>query len=64
MKHRFIVKDMLCARCEQSVTDAVKRFDRQAIVEVDRANDLVIVDSIEPRDVIVIAITEEGYTVS
>ena len=64
MKHRFIVKDMLCARCEQSITDDVKRFDRQAIVEVDRANDLVIVDSIEPRDVIVIAITEEGYTVS
>ena len=64
MKHRFIVKDMLCARCEQSITDAVKRFVRQAIVEVDRANDLVIVDSIEPRDVIVIAITEEGYTVS
>ncbi len=64
MKHKFTVKDMLCGRCEQSIIDAVKRFDRQAIVEVDRANDLVTVDSIEPRDVIVIAITEEGYTVS
>ena len=64
MKHKFTVKDMLCERCEQSIIDAVKRFDRQAIVEVDRANDLVTVDSIEPRDVIVIAITEEGYTVS
>ena len=64
MKHRFNVKDMLCERCEQSIIDAVKRFDRQAVVEVDRANDLVTVDSIEPRDVIVIAITEEGYTVS
>ena len=64
MKHKLTVKDMLCGRCEQSIIDAVKRFDRQAIVEVDRANDLVTVDSIEPRDVIVIAITEEGYTVS
>lgn len=64
MKHKFTVKDMLCERCEQSIIDAVKRFDRQAIVEVDRANDLVTVDTIEPRDVIVIAITEEGYTVS
>ena len=64
MKHKFTVKDMLCGRCEQSIIDAVKRFDRQAIVEVDRANDLVTVDCIEPGDVIVIAITEEGYTVS
>lgn len=64
MKHKFTVKDMLCGRCEQSITDAVKRFDRQAIVEIDRANDLVTVDTIEPRDAIVIAITEEGYTVS
>ena len=64
MKHKFTVKDMLCGRCEQSIIDAVKRFDRQAIVDIDRANDLVTVDTIEPRDAIVIAITEEGYTVS
>lgn len=64
MKHKFTVKDMLCERCEQSITDAIKRFDRQAIVDIDRANDLVTVDTIEPRDAIVIAITEEGYTVS
>lgn len=64
MKHKFTVKDMLCERCEQSITDSIKRFDRQAIVDIDRANDLVTVDTIEPRDAIVIAITEEGYTVS
>lgn len=64
MKHKFTVKDMLCERCEQSITDSIKRFDRQAIVNIDRANDLVTVDTIEPRDAIVIAITEEGYTVS
>ena len=64
MKHRFIVKDMLCARCEQSIPDAVKRCGRRAIGDVGRANDLVIGDSIEPRDVIVIASTEEGYTVA
>lgn len=64
MKHKFTVKDMLCERCEQSITDSIKRFDRQAIVEIDRAKDLVTVDTIEPRDAIVIAITEEGYTVS
>lgn len=64
MKHKLIIKDMLCAHCEQSITDAIKRIDRQAVVVVDRPNDLVTVDSIEPRDAIVIVITEEGYTVS
>lgn len=64
MKHRFNVKDMLCGHCENSITDAIKRIDRQAIVEIDRANDLVTVDSIEPRNNIAIAITEEGYTLS
>ena len=64
MKHRLTIKDMLCGNCEKSITDAIKRIDRQAVVVVDRPNDLVTVDSIEPRDVIVIAVTEEGYTVS
>ena len=64
MKHRLIIKDMLCGNCEKSITDAIKRIDRQAVVVVDRPNDLVTVASIEPRDVIVIAVTEEGYTVS
>ncbi|WP_027994839.1 heavy-metal-associated domain-containing protein [Simplicispira psychrophila] len=64
MKYKFTVPDMLCAHCEQSITDAIKRIDRQAVVEVDRPNDLVTVDSIEPRDALVIAITEEGYTVA
>ena len=64
MKHRLIIKDMLCGNCVKSITDAITRIDRQAVVVVDRPNDLVTVDSIEPRDVIVIAVTEEGYTVS
>ena len=64
MKHKIIIKDMLCGNCEKSITDAVKRIDRQAVVVIDRPNDLVTVDSIEPRDAIVIVITEEGYTVS
>ncbi|MDD2711562.1 MAG: heavy-metal-associated domain-containing protein [Simplicispira sp.] len=64
MKHKFNVPDMLCGHCEKSITDAIKRIDRQAVVEIDRANDLVTVDSIEPRNNIAIAITEEGYTLS
>ncbi len=64
MEYRFVIKDMLCARCEQSIIDAVRRIDREAVVEVDRPNDKVTVNSIEPRDAIIIAITEEGYTVS
>ena len=62
MEHKFSVKDMTCAHCEKVITDAVKALDRQAIVKVDLANNSVTVDSIEPRDSITAAITEEGYT--
>ena len=62
MEHQFSVKDMTCGHCEKVITEAVKALDRQAIVKVDLANHRVTVDSIEPRDNITAAITEEGYT--
>ena len=62
MEHQFSGKDMTCGHCEKVITEAVKALDRQAIVKVDLANHRVTVDSIEPRDNITAAITEEGYT--
>ena len=64
MKHKFIVKDMTCDNCKNFIANAIRRIDREAVVTVDRANELVTVDSIEPRDALAFAITEEGYTIS
>ncbi len=64
MKYQFTIKDMICGHCEQAITNAVKALDSGAVVEIDRTTDSVTVNTIEPRDNVVNAITEEGYTVS
>lgn len=64
MKYQFTIKDMICGHCEQAITNAIKAIDSGAVVEIDRAKDSVTVNSIEPRDNVVNAITGEGYTVS
>ena len=61
--HEFKVEGMTCGHCERAVTDAVQQLDPQASVQIDRAANLVEVQSTQPREAIAAAIQEEGYTV-
>ena len=63
MEHIFTVTGMTCGHCEAAVTRAIKQIDGGAEVKIDRAANLVEVQSTQPREAIAAAIQEEGYTV-
>ena len=64
MSQQFTVTGMTCGHCEAAVTRAIKQIDGGAEVKIDRANNLVEVDSTQPREALAAAIREEGYTVA
>lgn len=64
MNQNFTVTGMTCGHCEKAVTRAVQKLDPQAEVKIDRTQNLVQVESTQPREALAAAITEEGYAVA
>ena len=64
MEHLLTVSGMSCGHCERAITQALQQLDPQAKVHIDRLRSSVRVDSSQPRDRLVQAITEEGYPVA
>ena len=64
MEHLLTVSGMSCGHCERAITQALQQLDPQAKVLIDRLRSSVRVDSSQPRDRLVQAITEEGYAVA
>ncbi|MFW5331930.1 heavy-metal-associated domain-containing protein [Hydrogenophaga sp. ZJX-1] len=60
----FTVQGMTCGHCEKAVTTAIKTLDPQAEVRIDRSQNLVEVQTEQPRDAVAAAISEEGYAVA
>ncbi len=58
------VQGMTCGHCEKAVTTAIKTLDPQAEVRIDRAQNLVEVNTAQPREAVAAAIREEGYNVT
>ena len=58
------VQGMTCGHCEKAVTTAIKTLDPLAEVRIDRAKNLVEVNTQQPREAVAAAIREEGYTVA
>ena len=63
MNQTFTVTGMTCGHCEMAVKRALKQADPQAEVAIDRAQNLVQVESAQPREILAKAISEEGYAV-
>ena len=64
MEHLLSVSGMSCGHCERAITQALQQLDPQAKVHIDRLRSSVQIDSSQPRDRLVQAITEEGYAVA
>jgi copper chaperone len=64
MEQRFDVQGMTCAHCVRAVTEAVRRLDPAAKVEVDLRSGRVEVDTTAPRERVATAIRDEGYPVA
>ncbi len=64
MNQSFSVTGMTCGHCERAVTQAVKKLDPAAEIKIDRASNLVEVQSTQPREALAAAIADEGYTVA
>ena len=64
MNQTFNVTGMTCGHCEKAVTQAIKQVDPQAVVQIDRSQNRVDVQSEQARDTLAKAIAEEGYTVA
>lgn len=60
----FTVQGMTCGHCERAVQTAIKTLDPQAEVRIDRSQNLVEVNTPQPREAVAAAIREEGYTVA
>ncbi len=63
MNQTFTVQGMTCGHCEKAVTTAIKTLDPQAEVHIDRGQNRVDVNSLQPRESLAEAIREEGYSV-
>lgn len=63
MQQTFTVTGMTCGHCEKAVTQAIRALDPQALVRIDRSQNLVEVESSQPREALVSVIAEEGYQV-
>lgn len=64
MNQTFNVTGMTCNHCEKAVTQAIKQVDPLAVVQIDRSQNRVNVQSEQARDTLAKAIAEEGYTVA
>ena len=64
MNQNFTVTGMTCGHCEKAVTRALHQVDPQAEEKIDRTQNLVQVESTQPREALAAAITEEGYAVA
>ena len=64
MNQTFTVTGMTCGHCEKAVTQAIQQADPQAQVKIDRAANLVEVQSDQDRALLAAAIVEEGYAVA
>ena len=63
-EQRFEVQGMSCQHCVRAVTEAVRRVDASARVEVELAAGRVAIDSSAPRERLAQAMRYEGYTVA
>ena len=64
MNQTFTVLGMTCGHCEKAVGRAITTVDPHAEVKIDRTSNRVDVVSEHDREVLIKAITEEGYAVS
>jgi copper chaperone len=64
MNQTFTVTGMTCGHCEMAVKRALQQADPQADVTIDRAQNLVSVQSDKAREDLAKAIAEEGYAVA
>ena len=58
------VTGMTCGHCEKAVKQAIKGVDANAMIEIKRTENQVIVDTAQAANAIVDAITAEGYPAS
>jgi copper chaperone len=63
MQQEFKVQGMTCGHCVKAVTQAVQLLDSAAAVSVELESGKVVVNSQVPRERLVEAIRDEGYTV-
>jgi copper chaperone len=64
MQQEFKVQGMTCGHCVKAVTQAVQLLDSAAAVSVELESGKVVVNSQVPRERLVEAIRDEGYTVA
>ena len=64
MQHQLDVQGMTCGHCARAVSEAVRKVDPAATVEVDLPAGKVRVDSAADRERLAAAIREEGYPVA
>lgn len=64
MQEQFQVQGMTCKHCVRAVTDAVRRVDATAKVDIDLPSGAVRIEGAAPRERLAQAIRDEGYTVS
>ncbi len=57
----FEIQSMTCGHCVSAVTQALRELDPQARVDVDLLSHKVRVQTEQPRDKVMAALTEAGY---
>ena len=60
----FTVNEMHCGHCAGVVTKTVQQLDPQARVAVELSTKKVVVESTQPREAIVHALSAAGYPAS
>ena len=58
---KLTIPDMSCGHCAGVITKAIKELDQDASVAFDMHNRMVQVETSQPQDAVVKALTAAGY---
>ena len=61
MTIELTLPDMTCGHCAKTVTATVQRLDPAARLTIDLPSHKVVIDSEQPSQAFVAALSEEGY---
>lgn len=63
MDAKYIVSDMTCNHCVNTITNAIKSVDSAAIINIDLANHSLAVSQANSLELIEKAVKDEGYDI-
>jgi copper chaperone len=61
MNYEVVVENLKCGGCENTITQAIKKIDKDALVEINREDGILFIETSGSREEIVARLNKLGY---